>query len=364
MIDINSIVEDLGGSAFLEKRLHLCMRWIEESFRVHDYRYSSGTRTMLGKWGAPYLETTGYLLSTLSEYENRYSSTTTTNILELQLASLLKLQNENGSFPQSLEEKEPIVFDTAQLLLGLITVSSRTNSQPKKALKAIKKSMEWLKENLDHDGSFIAHNYLADYNPLYYSRIAWALIQAEMIIESKGSPEAKAFINLIADKVSSSEDLKNWGLHPDQPALTHNIAYTLRGIWECAEILNDKKLFKLIKKKLNEWIERIEEQPLAGSYSANWEADHSFICVTGHAQMCLLYLLAYDKTQKQKYLQPVSTLLKPLIKSQNKLGLNKGAVPSSIPIYGKYQRFKYTNWTQKFYADTLLQLLKLHRNAS
>ena len=37
---------------------------------------------------------------------------------------------------------------------------------------------------------------------------------------------------------------------------------------------------------------------------------------------------------------------------------NKGAIPSSIPLYGPYQRFKYTNWTQKFYCDATMSVME------
>ncbi len=361
MSEIKELIEELGGGDKLHSSLHRCMHWVVESFTANDNKYSSGSRNIWGKWSPPYLETTGYLLPTLSQYKNFSDAEGIEKILEDQLNNLLSIQNADGSFPQSLENKKPIVFDTAQLLLGLITVSSRHDAIIDKAIAAIKAAMKWLKKQLDHTSDFMAYNYVEDYNPLYYSRIAWPIIQAEMIIESKASPESKLLLEKICHQVSHNEDLKNWGLYPDKPILTHNIAYTIRGIWECAQLLNHRHYEKLVKKKLHELIYLIRENGLVGSYSEDWTPEGKFICATGHAQIALLFLLVYQKTTKPKYLEPVATLLQPLLRSQRKIGPNKGALPSSIPIYGEYQRFLYTNWTQKFYADALMKILELDK---
>jgi len=293
--EIDNLIQNLGGAPKLERSLNECMQWIVKSFEVNEGYFSAGWKTVLGKWSDPYYETTGYIIPTLAAYEERYSSEVVSAILEKQLNSLIKLQKKDGSFPRSPDRPSPLVFDTAQLLIGLIHISSRSSSNAKKALNAIRSTLKWLKSHLDNEGEFTAYNYVDDYNPLYYSRIAWPLIQAEMTIESKPSPESKMMLERIASQVEKGDSLENWGLYPEKPIMTHNIAYTLRGIWECAQILNHREYEKLIKKKLNGLLPIIRNEGLAGSYNNGWKGDHSFICVTGHAQLALLYLLVYEK---------------------------------------------------------------------
>lgn len=360
MSKIKSIVEELGGREKLSQALKANLQWLNKSFLPNKNEGSSGHRKMTGEWTPPYPETTGYLLSTLLTANKYAPELKFKEMIFKQYDFFVKLQKADGSFPQSLENPNPIVFDTAQIILGLLAIAPAFKQTPKEILFTIKKAKNWLKEQLNEEGLFTTHNYIEDYNPAYYSRIAWAILASEVVSESKASEKSKTLVARLAKLQNENLTFKDWSLHPKSPALTHNIAYTLRGLWECGEILNNKKLKKSATLTLDHLSGIIlSEKKVAGTYDQNWKGDYSFICSTGNAQLALLYLKVFEKTKLVKYLEPVALLLKPLINKQRSVSINNGAIPSSIPIWGKYQRFTFSNWTQKFYSDTLMKLLDL-----
>ncbi len=292
-------------------------------------------------------------------YADTYDDAKVRKLALKQLSFLKSISNKDGSYWQSIDNKEPIVFDTAQIVLGLLSIVPMLKD-PESLLARIKLSADWLGVQLDDEGEFTAHNYVESYNPSYYARIAWPMASAELIKYSKPRTKTKNLISRIAKLQQENYAFDKAGFHPRQAAFTHTIAYTLRGLWECAEILNDRKLKKRVRKSLNTLTELIlKKNKVAGSYTASWRGDYSYICASGNAQLAIIYLLLYETSGHKRNLSPLEHLLGPLIKNQRKHLVNGGAVPSSIPIRGKYQRMKYTNWTQKFYCDALLKLLSL-----
>ncbi len=360
MSELDKIIEDLGGIQKITASILANLRWVIKSFEVCDYRGSSASRKITGQWAAAYPETTGYLIPTLVSAAEAFPQLGLIDIATKQLSYYVDLQNPDGSFPSQAKGSPPYVFDTAQILLGLISLASIVTPSDQ-ALLLIRKTKNWLQNQLSHEGNFQDHNFVSGYNPSYYSRIAWPLATAEVIIDSKVSPGTKQFIKLLSDRQTDALSFVDWSLYPNKLALTHNIAYTLRGLWECGELLNDKKLKKKVIYSLSKLSEVIQQhKQVAGRYDENWQGDYTFQCSTGNAQLALLYLLVFERTKKVSFLAIVSLLLKPLIAAQRRFSLNNGAIPSSIPVWGRYQRFQFSNWTQKFYIDALSKLLSLN----
>lgn len=335
------------------------MAWILTSFKANRNLGSSGLRSMKGTWGPVYPETTGYLVPTLLDYAAYFDDRKVKKVALKQLSYFKSIQNEDGSFRQSAEKAEPIIFDTAQILFGLLRIASEVEA-PNEVLHMIIEAVDWLGVQLDDQGLFTDYNYVDDFNPAYYTRVAWAMASSELIKYSKPRTKTKKLIWRLASLELENHFFRDAGFHSEEPALTHTLAYTLRGLWECGELLNDRKLKKKVRQSMNALNERIQEKgKVAGSYNENWTGDYSFLCSTGNAQLALLSLLMYERSGFKKNLANVELLLQPLLKAQRGLSLNSGAIPSSIPMRGKYQRMKYTNWTQKFFCDAVLTLLKM-----
>jgi len=357
LAEIRDIIEGLGGKEKVEGALRNNLAWIVKSFKVNKNLGSSGTRSVRGAWGPVYPETTGYLVSTLLAAAKYFEDEKLKALALQQLDFFKSIQNEDGSFHQSPTVTEPIVFDTAQIILGLLSITPELEA-PKAVMNMIIKAVDWLGLQLDKEGNFTDHNYVDNYNPSYYSRIAWPMASAELIKYSKPRTKTKKLIARLAELQTTNRYFEPMGFSPEQDPYTHNIAYTLRGLWECAEIINDRKLKKKVRTSahvLNEVI--LTEGKVGGSYDKDWKGDYSYQCSVGNAQLALLNMILYERSGHKENLDVVLLLLKPLFKKQGKVLLNSGAIPSSIPISGQYQRYKYTNWTQKFFSDALLKLL-------
>lgn len=353
------IIQALGGRTKLTSALQSNLDWIYQSFKVNGYHGSSGSRTVLGRWAAPYPETTGYLIPTLLLGDKYLPKHGLADIAKKQLSFFKTIRTDEGSYYSDTAKASPIVFDVAQILLGHIALVPHLE-HPDTLLQEIEITKDWLSDLLDEEGIIISHNYVDNFQPSYYSRIAWPLAFAENIIDSKVSLRTKKLVENIVSLRNENSSFKNWGFHKGAAAYTHTIAYTLRGLWEYAELVNSQKIKNQVKTTLKTISKLIKENnKVAATYDEQWNGDSSYICSAGNAQLALMLLITYERTSRLEYLDTVTTLLKPLLKGQRKFSLNKGAVPSSLPIWGNYQKMKFTNWTQKFFADALMKLLEL-----
>ena len=335
------------------------LRWIYQSFKVNGYQGSSASRTLMGKWAAPYPETTGYLIPTLLEGDKYLPKLGLGDLAKKQRKFFQKLRTKEGGYFSDLKGAAPIVFDVGQILLGHLALVPHVNN-PDQLLQEIELTKDWLKDLVDEEGQFISHNYVKNFQPSYYSRIAWPLAFAENTIESKVSARTKKMVDNIVSLQNTNLSFSDWGFRPKEVAYTHTIAYTLPGLWEYAEIVNSKKIKKKVKatlKTINKLVK--ENNKIAATYDENWQGNDNYVCSAGNAQLALMFIIAYERSGREEYLDSIVTLLSPLLKSQRKISLNNGAIPSSLPIWGDYQKMKFTNWTQKFFADVLMKLLEI-----
>ena len=355
MSSISSVIQELGGKERLVTVLQSNLLWIKQSFKVNNNLGSSGIRSLKGSWGDVYPETTGYLVPTLHKLGLFLGDEEACELAIHQLAYFESIQNEDGSFYQSNDNQRPILFDTAQILEGLHYLA-HTVQKSKPVLKMTIQAVDWLGKQLDKEGNFTDYQYVANYNPAYHSRVAWKMASAELIKYSKPRTKTKALIDRIAELQNENKTYKNWGFEAGAPAFSHTVAYTLRGLWECADITHNRKLRKSVLKSITELAKSIDENGVAGSYDNNWQGDYGFLCAAGNAQLAILFTSVYRYSGDKKFLDLLSPLLQPLLKAQRSKLIHRGAIPSSIPMRGAYQRFKYTNWTQKFFCDAILGL--------
>jgi len=346
-----------------QKELHQALRaslgWLKQSIAINNNRGSSAHKNIWGKWGSVYPETTGYLIPSLVKASVLLDDQVLFNTATSQVDFLLSLQNGDGSYPQSLENKKPFVFDTAQILLGLLQFNE---AQPNPLLfKKNILSHLWLLEQINIEGRFISHTFKEKYSPSYFSRVVWPMLMIEQDQTSFNSTTMAA-LDFITSKQNENLSFVDWSFDGSLFAFTHTIIYTLRGLWECALLTKNTSLETKVLKTIKHINKRtVEKKRFAGSFNQAWDGDYSFICAAGHAQFALLNLLCYKNYQDKSFLKSIEILLMPLIKVQKRGGPNSGAISSSIPIYGKYQRFKYTNWTQKFFVDALIELISIYK---
>ncbi len=348
------ILQELGGHQFISDRLDSSLSWLEKSMAICDHNGSSAYMTLWGRWADPYAETTGYLIPTLLQASKLSGKSQLEEPANQQATWLMSLQSQQGYYKTAFDKDEAFVFDTAQIVLGLLSLYQENNNTA--LLDSAHSAVAWLESHLDEEGCFVSYNYVRDYNPAYYARIAWPMLAYYKLAQKSPSIQTLALYNRLIQLRQENGSYLQWGFHPDQAAYTHTIAYTLRGLYECSKIIEDNKTLQQVISSCDILANKILSDGIAGSYTTEWKGDHKYICSVGSAQLAILYLKRYQENPKPTYLDCITTLLKPLLKAQCQWP-HKGALPGSIPLWGPYQRAKYTNWTQKFYCDALMGII-------
>jgi hypothetical protein len=337
-----------------KKKFDAAIDWINNSIDVHGGRGSSAYFQPLRGWAPAYPETTGYLIPTILTIGQEYTKESLINRALSCADWLCTIQKENGHFPAGVGGTLPSnVFDTGQILLGLTAVYKYIGCDH--YYEALEKACQRLLTLLDKDASWQKDGYVKGYSPAYYTRVVWALLDANIVLELPKIKEKLTFtLDHYADQLSDNLSFQNWSFATGEPAFTHTIAYTIRGFLESGILLNESRFINLAQKISDRIIKLMEQNGnLAGSYESNWQGDHHFICVPGHFQMVIIFNRLFELTEDEKYRHWAEKLFLVGQKTQSLLPVKgmKGGFPGSWPIWGKYQRFKWLNWGAKFYLD-------------
>lgn len=313
------------------------------------------------KWGQTYCETTGYIIETFINY---FHDTLNKEYL-IRAKKMgdweISVQCKDGSFGEKhrfgvIKKK---IFNTGQIVIGLISLYKETRE--KKYLTSAVKAGEWLLSQQENDGSWI--NFTTQGPKTYHTRVAWPLILLQKETGDKRYLEAglknvdwalkQQKENFWFDNTSLSEENCPW---------THLIAYTISGLIEIYLLQgkNNKRIFESFygaSNKLLEIYTKTYPNYLPCSFDENWQTKDNYSCLTGNAQLAIIWMQIYEITKERKFLDGSLKIIEQIKKTQilntNKIEI-KGGVFGSFPISGDYAPFKLINWASKFFVDALL----------
>jgi hypothetical protein len=359
-------------------KMHLesAMLWL---CRSQDRWESGGCAATFGfysEWGPPYPETTGYIISTFLKYAIFSDDERFRERAKRMGDWEIELQLPSGAVKGGFGDYDyPIVFNTGMVILGWTDLYNST--MDKRFIEAAVKAGDWLCSIIDEDGKWSKFEY-KEIPHTYSSRVAWSLLE---IFKHTGNAKYKdaAILNLkwVLSKVKENGWIEEMGFYKgDINPLTHTIAYTLRGLLESSsfcEVNLKAKLQGIVmhaSDKLIQWYEGKNSFPdrhiklLPGRFDENWQPAVKYSCLTGNAQMAIIWLKLYQLSEDQRYLKSARELLHQLKKAQNIKSSNpgiNGGIAGSYPIWGDYMRFSYPNWAVKFYADALMLLETINK---
>lgn len=313
-----------------------------------------------GSWGPSYPETSGYIIPTFLNYA-RLNSLDAYHARAVRVADwLMTLQLDDGGFPigplWSHWERKPIVFDTGQIVHGLVSIFEETGNL--RYLQSARRAADWLVSVQDEDGSwrkYTSQGYVHTYNV----RVAWALIRV-------GNASGEKIYRLAAKKnlawtlTQQTADgwFQNAAFAPGEAPLTHTIAYTIRGLLESGILLADHELIDAAVVAADALKQRqIEDGQLHARYGPGWRVTDDSSCLTGNAQMAIVWLRLYGLNGSSDYLQVADAVIDYLKRTQNCQSGNEGiagGLAGSFPLYGPYEPYRYLNWAAKFFADSLM----------
>lgn len=349
-----------------KRHLSATMGWLERSL-VKD-RGGSAAYFIPGiGWSKAYPETTGYIIPTLLCAGECAARREICRKQAIDLGNwLCTIQNNSGYWMSGLhpptKDAIPSVFNTAQVLKGMVALFKETGDA--KWLSAASRGASWLESTVDKTGLWSAGHYAAGYQPSYYTRVAWPMLEVWALNgdESLRQAAQRVLDRALNDRLENGAFGK-WSFQEAKPAFTHTIAYTLRGFLESARLLNLHEAYAEPTFLALEVLLRRSELSrgrLSGTFDCDWRGDSSFACLTGCSQIAIC-LLIRDEIEPDLRLVNCAAKLVDFVCSTQMLGrLNplRGAVAGSRPFWGKYMMMRYPNWAAKFHADALMRLVR------
>src|SRR6185295_8061008 len=189
----------------------------------------------------------------------------------------------------------PTIFNTGQVLFGLARATLETGDESIRA--ALERAADWLVSAQDDDGCWrkFPSPFTTTKTATYNTRCAFGLVRAYTAVSKQSYLDA-ADRNV---KWALGEALPNGWLpgnclvhQVNDSALTHTIAYSIRGILEVGIRLG-KDSYVEHALRMGRAVAQAQrpDGSLSAYYLPDWSAATSWSCVTGNAQMALNWLL-------------------------------------------------------------------------
>ncbi len=346
--------------------LNSLLRWILDAQRPDGG--IAAYYSLLTGYSESYPEVTGYIIPTLYDFARAPGDDRVVAAAERATGWLLSLQMPTGAFSGGLQgsEAQPSVFNTGQILQGLVRAHMETNRA--EILEAAVAAGNWLVKMQQENGSWLGPGAYQAVAHTYYSMVAWALAELSEVVadhhHGHNDNDNGVDYGLAAEKnldwVLSHFRPSGWvdGInlrgHPDY---LHFIAYVLQGVLECAILRRRSDAVEAVAKSAWALLRKFETNKyLPGAYEPDFKGGQRFTCVTGNAQMSCVWLRLFEVTDDLRYLNAglkMNEMLKQLIPTGGPRGV-AGGVSGSYPVWGCYQPLRYISWGCKFFADALL----------
>jgi uncharacterized protein YyaL (SSP411 family) len=315
-------------------------------------------------WAPSYPETTGYIIETFYDFAGRTGQEEYSNRATRMARWESEVQMEAGAVQGGVISEEsptPAVFNTGQVLLGWERAYRETGEEV--FLQSALRAADFLIREQDPNGAWIKglSNFATGTQHTYNARTAYALAQ---LYKTTGEEIHARAAEKNLDFVISMQHENGWFencclLDPDRPLL-HTIAYTIRGLLEGGVILEQERFISAAIKSADALLGAVRRDgSMPGCFDSGWRGAAPYCCLTGQAQMAIVWLKLEEMTGDKKYREAAERVMHFLMSLQD---LNhpdpgvRGGIRGSFPIWGSYGSYEMLNWAAKFFADALMLL--------
>ncbi len=314
-------------------------------------------------WMAAYPETTGYIIPTMFDYARRAGDREVFERAVRMAEWECRVQMDNGAVRGGTVDAAatPAIFNTGQVIFGWLRAFQETAQES--FLAAAVRAGDYLVANQAADGAWRRH--LSDFaidsisSYTYNTRTAWALL---LLSTATGTPVYRDAAIRNVEFALTEQAPNGWFRHnclydPDRPLL-HTIAYALRGILEVGRALGEERYVQAARRGADAVLaQQAPDGRLAGRFDDQWRPAVKWSCLTGNAQMAVIWGLLFEMTGDADYLRGL-TKANAFLRSVQWLGTGRagldGGIAGSYPLHGAYGRFEVLNWAVKFFADALM----------
>lgn len=358
-----------------EAHLRAAMEWL---CRAQDVTGGGGVSAYFNmrkrQWAGPYRETTGYIIPTFlvyhrlsgdQDFRDRAVAMGEWEVAaQLPSGAVCEPKNDGtcqptpGTLPDGIK-----VFNTGQVVLGLCALYDETRNDV--FLRSACKAADWLVSVQDPDGGWSQFsNHGANGID---SRVAWALL--EVFSRTQQGSYREAAVRKV-EWVLKQQRPNGWFSRsslwdPERP-WTHAIAYTISGLLESIRFLpelNDR-LMESVDRSSNALLQCLDRALhsnefclLPCSFDQHWESKDWHSCLTGNAQIAIIWYRLAAMTGRQTLRDSADVLVNQVKGTQilHTLDPNvRGGVAGSYPVDVGYCCSRLVNWAAKFYADAIM----------
>jgi uncharacterized protein YyaL (SSP411 family) len=325
-----------------------------------------------GKWIASYPETTGYIIPTLYDYAKLYEAPAYAEAARKMAAWESDEQLADGGVragTMAAEVVVPTIFNTGQCLFGWARAVLETGDE--RFRTSLVRAADWLVAAQDEDGAWRRFHspFTTSHLNSYNTRSAFGLVRAHQALGNDTPYLAAAVRNVdwAVSRASGNDWLPDNCLtrNDDLTALTHTIAYSIRGILEVGLAADRKDLIERAHRMAKQVATRQREDgALPAYYTPEWTTSVAWTCVTGNSQMAINWLRLAQITGDKSLVEHAKRANRFNMSIQN-IDTDflevRGAMKGSHPINGGYMTYRYPNWAAKFFMDGLMLEQHLER---
>jgi Squalene-hopene cyclase C-terminal domain len=309
-----------------------------------------------GGWRDSYRETSGYIATTFfnlarqrgdAEYRER----------ALRIARwLLGVQNTDGSFSNPRYGEAGIVFDTGQVLFGLVRAAEETADAS--FADGAERAAGWLVDIADRDLRWTRSEHLGTPH-VYNARTAWALLRLNQSrSRSQRTQVARANLDWALAEQHASGFFSECAFERDADPFTHTIAYAAQGLLESGLLLGDTQYIDAARRCADAALALMTPDGfLPGQITVSGLPAARYCCLTGNCQFAIVWARLFEKTGDERYRRGAIAATDYVMACQDIETPNpdvRGAIAGSFPLWGRYAPLSYPNWAAKFFIDAML----------
>jgi Beta-L-arabinofuranosidase, GH127 len=353
-----------GPSPTAEERLAAAAEWLRRAQDATGDGGVSWSYDLRRGWAPSYPETTGYIIPTMLALAARSGDDDFRRRAGKAVEFLARIQLPNGAFPAGTRGERsprPSVFNTGQIINGLTNWYAATKDES--ILGLARAAADWLLEVQDEDGAWRRFGYLG--YPVTYTAHASCWL-AELGVVADEPSYREAALRHIGWVIAQCDRESGWfersgfseADHRAHRAVTHTYAYTVWGVLDVGVALGRPEFVAAARRSAV----ALAELTLAGGWlpgivDASWSGRSNYACLTGNAQMALIWMRLAEIEQDPRFDLAARRVLELVGDAQAVRQRNpgiRGGIPGSDPIWGSYMPSTLPNWAAKFYIDALL----------
>ena len=318
------------------------------------------------QWTGAYPETTGYIIPTFFRYAD-FAGNDEYRQRAVRMAaweSDIQLP-EGGVRAGTMDAKQvtPTIFNTGQVLFGWLSAWQQTGDA--RFRDSAMRAADWLVAAQDPDGAWrrFASPFAAHALNTYNTRVAFALAKAGRALwEPRYLDASVRNVQWALTQMHANGWLENNDLEDNERPLTHTIAYATRGILEVGVIVGQGS-FVEVAARIAQAVAQSQRRDgaLPGRLDSAWRAASRWTCVTGNAQMAIIWQRLAAETGDHALKAAAESAIRFNLSIQDLTAGDagiRGAMPGSHPRSGGYMKNRYPNWAAKFFMDALMLQLE------